>query len=128
MGITIFPGTTLTSISEILRMDFDYFIFDMGVLNAYTSKEFARCEKQFLVCSLNKWKRELTLEKITQLLKNTCMNQEHITILGNCSMKESRLKLSPNVRFRMIYLPYIENPFQLHSGFFTFFEKLLGQY
>lgn len=109
-------------------MDFDYFILDMGVLNVYTAKEFAKCEKQFLVCSLNKWKRKPTIEKISQLLKNTYMHQEDITILGNCSNKESILTLSPSVRFRMIPMPFITNPFQLHSEFFTFFEKILGQY
>lgn len=128
MGITVFPSTTLTSLSEILRMDFDYFILDMGILNVYTAKEFNKCEKQFLVCSLNKWKRKLTLEKITQLLNNTYMHQEYITILGNCSNEESKLALSPSVRFRMISMPFITNPFRLHSEFFTFFEKILGQY
>lgn len=124
----IFPCMTFTSVTDILRMDFDYFILDMGVLNVYSAKEFAKCEKQFLVCSLSKWKRKQTFEKLLQLLNNTYISQEYITILGNCDKKESTLSLSLSVRFRMISVPFITNPFQLHSEFFTFFEKILGQY
>ena len=108
-------------------MNFDYFILDMGVLNTYTAKEFFKCEKTFLVCSLSKWKRAHTLEKVTQLLTENYMSQDYITILGNCGKNESTLTLSPRVRLPMISVPFITNPFQLPSELFAFFTKVLGK-
>ena len=64
MGIALFPNATPSSLSGILQMDFEYFILDMGVLNTYTAEAFSRCDKQYLVGSLNSWKRQKTLEKV----------------------------------------------------------------
>ena len=41
-GIHIFPSTKVTSVSDILSKDFDYFILDMGVLTKYTAVEFSK--------------------------------------------------------------------------------------
>ena len=39
-GIVFYPNTTVTSLPEILRKDYRYFILDMGVLTTYTANEF----------------------------------------------------------------------------------------
>lgn len=127
MGISIFPHRTFTSLADILHMDYEYFILDMGVLNSYSVKEFSKFEKQFLVCSLNKWKRRKTEEKLFQLLKDNYVPMEHITILSNCHKKESTLKVSSTV-FPVFPIPFILNPFQLTPDFFTSLGKIVGQY
>ena len=128
MGITIFPHRTFTSLAEILHLDYDYFVLDMGVLNAYSAKEFAKFEKQFLVCSLSKWKRKKTIEKLSMLLETTHIPPEYVTIICNCSEKESKLKVSPTISFSVISVPFIHNPFQLDTDIFPLFGKITGQY
>lgn len=128
MGIAIFPHKTFTSLPEILYMDYDYFILDMGILNSYSVKEFAKFEKQFLVCSLSKWKERKTTEKLCRLLETTYVLPEHITILSNCSKKESYIKVSPETSMPVISIPFIQNPFQLNLEFLPSFGKILGQY
>ena len=128
MGISIFPHRTFTSLAEILHLNYDYFILDMGVLNSYSAKEFAKFEKPFIVCSLSEWKKKKTSEKLCKLLETTYIPDEYITILSNCSKKESKLKISPDFTFPVISIPFIQNPFQLNLEFFTLFGKILGQY
>lgn len=128
MGITMFPGITLTSLPELLRMDYDYFILDMGVLNTYSVREFVKCEKQFLVCSLSKWRKKLTLEKLEKLRTDLSCNQKILRILGCGSEKESKLSLPNGATFQMIPIPFISNPFHLPLELFSFFRKILGEY
>ena len=125
MGIMMFPRTTLTSLPEILSMNFDYFILDMGVLNTYTAKEFFKCEKTFLVCSLSKWKRRHTIEKVAHLLSTTNYTQEYVTLLASNGKNESTITISNRLTFKVYSFPFIANPFQLPSEFFSFLGKIL---
>ncbi len=126
MGIFIFPDTTITSLPDVLRMDFDYFILDMGVLNAYTAKEFLKHEKQFLVCSLSKWKRSQTITKLQHLLSENNVQSGSLTVLSTSSTKESKITVSDGLTFQVHSVPFLPNPFQLHPEIFPFFGELLG--
>ena len=126
MGITFFPMVTITSLPDILSMNFDYFILDMSVLNVYTIKEFAKCNKQFLVCSLCEWKRTRSLEKIEELIKKNNIHQEYVTVLGNASIKKSFLTISSHLTCRFHTLPFITNPFQLSITDFAIYNRLLN--
>lgn len=128
MGITMFPCITLTSLPELLRMDYDYFILDMGVLNTYSAREFIKCEKQFLVCSLSKWRKKRTLEKLEKLQIDFTHNRKILRILGCGSEKESNLSLSKGPTFKTVPIPFIPNPFHLPLELFSFFRKILGVY
>lgn len=128
MGITIFPCTAFTSLPELLRMNYDYFILDMGVLNIYSAKEFIKCEKQFLVCSLSKWRRNRTLEKLQELVDTTHMDRKSLHVLACGSKNESTLSIPKGPAFKMLSIPFIPNPFHLSSEFFSFFRKILGAY
>lgn len=126
MGIRVFPYTTITSLPEILCMDYDYFILDMGVLNTYTTKEFLKSEKQFLVCSLSKWKRAQTLSKLEHLLNENNVQSGSLIVLSTGSNKESQIKISKGLSLQMQPIPFLPNPFQIHPEFFSYFGKLLG--
>ncbi len=126
IGIHVFPCTTFTSLPEILRMEFDYFILDMGVLNTYTAKEFFKFEKQFLVCSLSKWKQKQTLAKLEQLLKENYIQSGCLVVLSTSNIKESHIPISNRLHLKIGSIPFISNPFQLHPEFFTFLQKLIG--
>ena len=121
-GITFYPCVTVTSLPEILNKDFDFFILDMGVLNIYTAKVFANCDKQFLVCSLVKWKEQQTLERITKLFEQTYLHQEQIVFLNNLQTKGSTLFSTFKHR---ISIPFIPNPFQIETQLFHVFHQIL---
>ncbi len=98
-------------------MDFDYFILDMGVLNTYTAKEFFKCDKRFIVCSLSKWKQKHSMSKIEDLLSKSNMKQDYVTVISNLSQKKSSSSF--------VSFPFIENPFQLTPEVFSVFYRLL---
>lgn len=124
-GISIFPCQTVTSLADVLHMDYEYFVLDMGVLNTYTLKEFLRCDKKFLVCSLCQWKKEKTLERIENLFHTTIINQEQFLILDNLGKKESKLSLSSKHTLKVRSFPFVSNPFQLETFLFHDISTLL---
>lgn len=123
-GIHFFPFTTITSLSDIYRMDFDYYVLDMGVLNAFTAEEFSKCHQQFLVCSLSEWKKSLSLEKIAEFIQKNYIHQEYVTVLGNVDIKKSKLAISSNIKCNYLVLPFLENPFRLVTDSFTVLNQL----
>ncbi len=125
MGIALFPNVTPSSLSDILQMDFEYFILDMGVLNTYTAEQFSHCYKQFIVGSLNSWKRQKTLEKIKHFTKNTMIHQDKVIFIRVSAEKESNLSIFSNPFAKIVNAPYIPNPFQISFDSFGFYENLL---
>ena len=123
-GIHFFPLTTITSLSEIYRMNFDCYVLDMGILNAFTAEEFSKCDQQFLVCSLSEWKKTVTLEKIAEFIQKNYIHQEYVTVLGNIDIKKSKLAISSNIKCNYLMLPFLENPFQLVTRSFSFFYQI----
>lgn len=122
LGIDFFPQVSITSLTEILNKKYDFYILDMGVLNVYTATEFAKCDKQFLVCSFSKWKKQKTLENIKQLYQKTNLCQERVILLSNLEGKKSNS--SPWFTNR-ISIPFIPNPFQLEPNLFHVFYHIL---
>ena len=114
-GIVFYPNTIVTSLPEILRKDYRYFILDMGVLTTHTANEFLRCDKSFIVCSPSKWRESHLHKKIEYLFKNQS-KQNCITLIMNLNDKESN---------KYISFPYIPNPFQLEPRHFRAISLLL---
>lgn len=123
-GIVFYPNTTVTSLPEILHEDYRYFVLDMGVLNTYTTNEFLRCDKPFLVCSPREWRYSQIEEKTEKLFKNL-QNQNCIRVLLNLCEKESKsFVFSRNCE--RISFPYIENPFQIEPSHFHVISRILN--
>lgn len=114
-GIVFYPNTTVTSLPEILRKDYRYFILDMGVITTYTTNEFLRCDKPFLICSASKWRKSQQKKRTENLLKNQS-NKNCITLIMNLKYEESYSDFS---------FPYILNPFQLEPKHFRAISLLL---
>ena len=122
LGIQIFPSTKVTSLSEILNKDFDYFILDMGVLTNYSASELSKCDKQFLIGDFCQWKKHSTCSKIKDLFQNTCLDRENVMILKNFASKSTNL-LSTNYRTKVV--PYFDSPFLLSVTKFSEVTYLL---
>lgn len=121
MGIHIFPSTKVTSLSTILCKNFDYFILDMGVLTNYTAIEFSKCHKQFLVCNLNEWKKQISLNKIKDLFQKTNLRKDSVLIL-NTNNKSTGLNL---FKMKIKSFPFLSNPFQLTVDMFNDLNQIL---
>ena len=123
----MFPCVTVTSLSEIMALNYDYFVFDMGVLNSYTVKEFIKCDQRFLVCSLIKWKRGKTIEKLEQFFQSNHLETVHVTVLDNLQMnaKIIHFPASSELPFPVFSFPFIPNPFQLKPIDFRAFHQIL---
>ena len=120
-GVVYYPNTTVTSLPEILRLNYRYFIRDMGVLTTHTSYEFLRCDKSFLVCSRSKWRRSQIKEKIESLFHH---QQNCFTLIMNLTEKESTFTNFFN-DYEQLYFPYISNPFQIEPHNFHALSPLL---
>lgn len=125
LGFTVFPCVKVTSLLEVYNMNFDFFVVDMSVINTIIAREFAKCDYQFLVCSLCNWKNDNTLKKIDHLFQHTNISQETVTILSNLGIKKSIVSSFSKKRLRVIPFPFIPNPFQLQPKEFAIFTKLL---
>lgn len=121
-GIDFFPSASVTFLSEILQKNYRYFVLDIGVLNTYTTKEFLRCDKQFLIGSPCKWKRPQIEEKIEQLFSNLT-KQNCFTVIMNLSEKESNSTIFS--RYKTVSFPYITNPFHLETRHFHVISQIL---
>lgn len=124
-GIDIFPCVSVTSLSEIIGLNYDFFVLDMGVLNTYTIKEFFKCESRFIVCSLSKWKLHINRERLEKLLHQTYTNQAQVTVLNNLSAEKSTFSIRSRLDMPIISFPYIPNPFQLKPEMFYVFHQIL---
>lgn len=122
LGIHIYPSTKVTSLSEILNLDFDYFVLDMGVLTNYTTKEFSNCQKQFLVCDFSPWKKNISLEKMTVLFQNSNLSRDDVMLLKNYKNETALTNLfTKNAKS----FPYLSNPFHLSTVEFSDLNRLL---
>lgn len=121
-GIVFYPNANVTSLSEILHKDYQCFILDMDVLNTYTTREFLRCDKPFLVCSPSKWRCSQSKDKIDTLFKN--MHYQHCKVIMNLCEKESHpsylLDACEHIPF-----PFFPNPFQLEAKRFHAIYQIL---
>lgn len=128
MGITFFPEITLSKLPEVLQLNYDYFVLDMGILNPYTAYEFTRCNLKLMVGDLSPWKKEKTLKSLEQILQKTNIHQEQVIFLGNPMIKESISSRYVKGFSKIMTVPYISNPFHLSSKDFVFYEHLLKGY
>lgn len=125
MGIALFPNVTQSSLSDILQMDFEYFILDTGVLNTYTAETFSHCDKQYIIGSLNSWKRQKTLEKVKHFTNHNMLRRDKVIFVRVSAEKESTLLTHSNLFVKIVDAPYLPNPFHISFDSFGFYEILL---
>lgn len=121
-GVVFYPNTTVTSLPEILRMDYRFFVLDMGILTTYSTTEFLRCDKSFLVSSPSKWRYSQIEEKIQKLFQ--VQQQNCFSVIMNLTEKESTYKIFSHICEAHCF-PYISNPFQIEPKHFRAISLLL---
>ncbi len=122
-GITFFSNVNVTSLAEILRHDYPFFILDMGIISTYTVQEFLRCDKPILVCSPCAWRNAITKEKIEKTFKNISY-QNQMTVVLNLCERESNFPIFCK-HCRHVLFPYLPNPFQIETKHFSAIYQLL---
>lgn len=124
LGIHFFSDVTLDTLPKILQMDFDYYILDFGVTNHYTNLEYLRCDTRFAICDFSLWQHNNLLAFMDSLNTNT---REGVTFLGNPGTINPQLAVQKVNGYRIMRIPFIENPFQLTSQYFEFLKKISGR-
>ena len=125
MHIQMFPSVTLSLLPQIMAQPFRYIIVDYGVLNPNTLPSFSRCDCKFLIGNICPWKWKQYYETIYQIKNNHRNLYKNIYLLGTPGLKENLTNAHRNISNSIMPVPFIENPFQLTSTDFGFFEKLL---
>ncbi len=92
----------------------------MGILNAYTAKEFFKCNKRFIICSFCEWKKTKSTQQVEDLLSKSNINQEYVTVIQNLCHKKSSASC--------ISFPFVENPFHLKPDVFHAFYQILERH
>lgn len=120
-GIVFYPNTPVTTLAEILQKDYRYFILDIGVLNTYTTTDFLRCDRSFLVCSPSRWRTRQFEEKTQKLFQN--QKQNCIELIMNLKEESKFSDFSKN--YKVHCFPYFSNPFHLEPKHFCAISQLL---
>lgn len=124
LGINFYPAVTLDVLPILLQLKYDFFVLDFGVTNQYTNLEFMRCNLKLAICDLSFW-HESDLISFTQNYSNNI--RENVIFLGNPNKVNqicSSLEYFKAAKCRILRIPFFENPFQLTSQYFGFFEKI----
>lgn len=125
MHIVMYPSVTLSLLPNILRQPYQFQIIDFGVLHPNIYQAFLRCDSKILIGNISLWKWEQYFETIQKLSTNQWDFYHDIKLLGTPGLKENLHFAQKNVSKAIMPVPYIENPFQITSTKFGFFEKLL---
>lgn len=102
-----------------------FHVLDFGVLTPYTLPEFARCDLQIVLTNISCWK-EKQLVQFLQNKKTTMRKDRTECIFFLCwgATKDNQKRIERTYGIRVIPVPFLENPFQVSSKHFRFFEQI----
>lgn len=125
-GVSYYPEITLRQLREQLHLQHKYKILDFGVLTPYSFPEFVRCDYCIVLTNVSIWKDRQLLQFIEEL-KKTNLGKDYKTNVRFMSMgnlKKDRKRVETSYGIRVIPVPFLENPFQVSSHDFGFFEQI----
>jgi hypothetical protein len=127
LKIDFYPETKLDQLPDILGKNYSCVVFDMGTLGTAAYPEFVQCNLKLVVCSVRPWKSGSFENWLNRHQYLYSIFSEDFIFLGNMGIKEELAVCTRRYRLPMLAVPYLENPFQLTSSDWTFFEKLLKE-
>ena len=128
-GVSYYPDVLLSELPGRLSLHHKYRVLDFGVLTPYTLVEFARCDLCIVLTNVSIWKdrqlaRFLEETKLTNLGKDKKIK---VCFLCQGDQKNDRKRILRAYGIRVVPVPFLENPFQVSSIYFGFFEQLWKQ-
>lgn len=110
---------------ELMHLRHKYKVLDFGVLTPYTLPEFKRCDQQIVLTNISCWKTK-QLDQFLQNQKITIRKDRTECILFLCwgATKDNQKQIQRAYGIRVIPVPFLENPFQVSSKHFQFFEQI----
>lgn len=109
-----------------MHLQHKYKVLDFGVLTPYTLSEFARCDQQIVLTNVSRWKEkqlDLFLQKQKTITIRKDLN-ECISFLCWGATKDNQKRIERAYGIQVIPVPFLENPFQVSSKHFQFFEQI----
>lgn len=140
MGITIHQNVTFNHLPEILSLGYDYIVLDMGVLNQYTLPEFWRNDIHFVLGHSYPTKGPYYhnfINFIFSSFRGENLNKKHlkelkirrnISFLDSLGLKDNAKNFYKQYQVSLDIVPFIQNPFQLTSNEWRFFQALLKDF
>jgi hypothetical protein len=127
LKIDFYPDAKLDQLPDILGKNYSCVVFDMGTLGTAAYPEFVQCDLKLVVGSVRPWKAGSFENWLNRHQSLYNIFSEDFIFLGNMGIKEELAVCTRRYRLPMLAVPYLENPFQLTSSDWTFFEKLLKE-
>lgn len=123
-GIDFYPAFRHSDHPLLRAKGYAWIIRDLGVLTEDSLAELARCDIRLLVVNGAPWKLPLQ-EALYRHLLSGQGKEDSIIVLGNPAPPNGFKKTSCFAAYPMIPVPPLTNPFQITSGEFRVFEKMI---
>lgn len=110
--------------SEILNLQYKYYILDFGLPTPHTLPEFLRCDHRVVLTSGSIWKAA-QLDKFAQELQKNNIPWDRLQTISMGGIKKDYERLYKAYGIRAVSMPILNDPFHITSGNFSFFEKIM---
>lgn len=123
--VTLYPDATFSRLGEILSHGFQFCILDFGLLHPNNYREFMQCDRGFVIGSIAPWKQDSYARFLKKYFPKKSEYSDHIRYLAALGIKDQVKSFSKRCRIPVTAFPYLEQPFQLSSADWQFFQLLL---
>ena len=123
-GVIYYPELTIRRMSEILSLNYKYYILDFGMLTTHTLPEFKHCDHRVVLTNVNTWK-SLQINQFAQQLQKNNIPWDTVKTIGMGGIKNDYVRLYRDYRIRAVPMPVLKDPFHITSGCFRFFEEIM---
>lgn len=123
-GVIYYPELTIRKATEILSLNYEFYILDFGALTTHTMLEFKRCDHRIVLTNVSIWK-SLHINQFAQQLQKNNIPWDTVKTIGIGGIKNDYERLNRDYRIHAVPMPLLEDPFHITSGCFRFFEEIM---
>lgn len=125
LHIHMYPSVTLSLFPEVCRNNHTCMVIDFGVMNPNLFSAFSQCDIMIMIGNICPWNWKQYLNNMNTIKENHKNIYKNILFLSSYGSKENQSNIIGKFPNSIISIPFIENPFQITSEYFGFFERLL---
>ena len=122
-GVDYFPGVRGDDIYEILNTDYDCIVMDLGCVSDKKIKEFAICDRKFMVGVFSPWNEIYLSEEIENVLSDNKINNNVSAMIGGSDSIKRSISRKYGIPVRS--LPFIPDAFNIKASERAFFKEIM---
>lgn len=126
--IDFYPDVTFLNLQNILGKGYDFYIFDMGVINPNTLPALAHTDYCLVYGSISSWRSELYHDYIINNIPEISNYQKKIAYLACGCSKRNLANFRRQYQLRPLPVPSLDNPFQFTSQDWEKMEDLVSHF